>query len=333
MKPTSEITATANRIHLWDNIKSLLIFCVVIGHFVDFFTDASPTCRSIFLFIYSFHMPLFLFISGLFHRDKNTLSKVINYAAIGFAVKILIAVSNFAFKGNMRFSLLSDNGIPWFMFVLAGCTAVTYLFRNQNKSFLLTAAVVLALFAGYDKSIGDYLYLSRFFVFFPFYLLGNIIKSDRVIALRNKHKYLSLPAALILIAWGLVCLLMTDKLYFLRPFLTGRNPYSSPEGGLIRLAAYCLSLVLGAAIIFIVPKFRLPLITKIGANTMNVFVWHWPMLTALDYFFHIKDWFFTNTAGKVGVILVGVLLTVLLSAVPIFSFPTKQIKSAVFKTK
>ena len=49
-----------NRIALWDNLKFFLVTCVVIGHFADRFTDASNIYDSIFLFIYSFHIPLFI---------------------------------------------------------------------------------------------------------------------------------------------------------------------------------------------------------------------------------------------------------------------------------
>jgi len=51
-----------NRIALWDNLKFLLVTCMVIGHFADQFTDVSIIYDSIFLFIYSFHIPLFIFI-------------------------------------------------------------------------------------------------------------------------------------------------------------------------------------------------------------------------------------------------------------------------------
>ena len=45
------------RIALWDNLKFILIVSVVIGHFINI--RDSVTYHSIFIFIYSFHMPLF----------------------------------------------------------------------------------------------------------------------------------------------------------------------------------------------------------------------------------------------------------------------------------
>jgi len=71
-----------NRIALWDNLKFFLVTCVVIGHFADQFTDVSKIYDSIFLFIYSFHIPLFIFIAGLMLKNKNITAKVIFFISI-----------------------------------------------------------------------------------------------------------------------------------------------------------------------------------------------------------------------------------------------------------
>ena len=49
--------------NIWlDNVKGFLIICVVAGHFLESGIDYhSNMCKSLFLFIYSFHMPLFVF--------------------------------------------------------------------------------------------------------------------------------------------------------------------------------------------------------------------------------------------------------------------------------
>ena len=62
------------RIYTLDNLKAVLIFLVVLGHLLISFTHA--TCNSakyISSFIYSFHMPLFIIISGYF--SKKTITK------------------------------------------------------------------------------------------------------------------------------------------------------------------------------------------------------------------------------------------------------------------
>ena len=68
---------TEKRIFLFDNVKFLLIVLVVTGHFLLRYVDNYCHYRSLFLFIYSFHMPLFIFISGLFHKNAGIRKKVL----------------------------------------------------------------------------------------------------------------------------------------------------------------------------------------------------------------------------------------------------------------
>jgi fucose 4-O-acetylase-like acetyltransferase len=163
------------RIPLYDNIKFAMVTLVVVGHFADKFTQNSATCRSIFLFIYTFHMPMMLFVAGAFYKNSRNTSKILFYICSGFAVKIAYSCVYLICNHKTDFSLLSDSGLPWFMFALAAFQFLMYIFRNTNKVFLLAAFVTLACFVGYDTSIGDYLYLSRIIVFFPFYLLGTML--------------------------------------------------------------------------------------------------------------------------------------------------------------
>lgn len=57
----------AERLPYIDNLKGFLILLVVIGH-LSSYSDVSECKAAVALsnFIYTFHMPLFLFCSGLF---------------------------------------------------------------------------------------------------------------------------------------------------------------------------------------------------------------------------------------------------------------------------
>lgn len=62
------VSRNTKRIYKWDNLKCFLIVMVVIGHFVNQYAPISNTMKSLSLFIYSFHMPLFIFLSGLLQK-------------------------------------------------------------------------------------------------------------------------------------------------------------------------------------------------------------------------------------------------------------------------
>ena len=91
------------------------------------------------------------------------------------------------------------------MFVLAIYTIIFYILKNQNKKYILVFSIMLACFVGYDKSINDFLYLSRTIIFFPFYLLGTMIKSKEIIEFKEKNKYLLFAGAFIILLWLVLC--------------------------------------------------------------------------------------------------------------------------------
>ena len=165
MQPLNTLERPKARIALWDNVKFIVITFMVIGHFADVFSKTSNTCKSIYLFIYAFHMPLFIFISGLFYSENDSKQKIVYYASCGFALKIALSCVSFITGRPTHFSLLSDPGLPWIMFSLAAFQATMHLFKEINKKYLLIFSVILACFVGYDQSIGDWLYLSRIIVF------------------------------------------------------------------------------------------------------------------------------------------------------------------------
>lgn len=75
MNPNRRI-ASEDRTPKWDNLKFAMILCVVIGHTLYYFYSSSAIAKSLYLFLYTFHMPVFVFISGLFSKrkiqEKNT---------------------------------------------------------------------------------------------------------------------------------------------------------------------------------------------------------------------------------------------------------------------
>ena len=89
------VSRNTKRIYKWDNLKCFLIVMVVIGHFVNQYAPISNTMKSLSLFIYSFHMPLFIFLSGLLQkrwsqRCKFQWDKPLYYIMIGYALKVCI---------------------------------------------------------------------------------------------------------------------------------------------------------------------------------------------------------------------------------------------------
>ena len=322
------------RISIWDNLKFFLIYTVVLGHFVDIFTSVSDISRSIFLFCYVFHMPAFIFVSGLFHKNTDIKRKFLLFLYIGLALKMILSLSDaIVSNGIFSFDLLAEDGIPWFMFTLAFYTVICYFLRNQNKIFVLLFSVILACFVGYDSNIGDYLCLSRMIVFFPFYYAGTVMDHKKIVEFKEKHRFVSVLSVAALLILLCVCFFRLEQIYYLRYLFTGRNPYWENLNGmwiLLRLLCYGISATATAALIFVIPKNKIPVITDLGKNTLTVYFWHWPLYLICTYFIDFEAFFNMGLLCKI--IYAGVLpllLTFILARFKVFSYPLEKLKQII----
>ena len=72
MQQTDKINPTSSRSsreRKWDFLRGIAIFLVVLGHTIQWM-DPDWKHNLLFIGIYSFHMPLFMFISGYFLRNN-----------------------------------------------------------------------------------------------------------------------------------------------------------------------------------------------------------------------------------------------------------------------
>ena len=321
------------RIAYYDNCKFFLILLVVAGHFIDQNTSSSPIYRGLFLFIYTFHMPVFFFLSGLFDKRTTPTSKRLNkalyYLSLYVVLKMVITLVQWAFTHKFSFNLLTEIGIPWFCLVLGVFTLLTGLLEkaNVNLTVMLILGVLLASFTGLDQSVGDFFCLSRIVVFYPFYLFGVIASKERLESLLHK-KALRVAALVILLAFLAACVLFVDKLYILRHLFAGRNPFRDSVrsfGPLLRMACYGITAVIGFSFMLVVPQRGLGKLTEFGQRTMQIYFWHRPVLYVLVYL-HLNDSVLSiGPVGKAIWILLSVVLTLILS-VKFFGFPTKHLQ-------
>lgn len=318
----------------WDNLKLLLITLVVMGHFIDPLTSDSGLAKSIFMAIYSVHVPLFLFVSGVFYSEHNLRRKVLFFICMGFLLKFLnLFTEVFVLGQEPSFLLLSGKAAPWYLFVLAVYLLLRYLLRDINRRFLLCFSVVLACAAGYDRSLGDYLYLSRIVVFFPFYLAGSMVDRSRFANAVKKKTACYVGAIMVLLVFFYVCRYRLGSVYIYRHLLTGRNPYSEDVvsyGWIARLGCYAVSSLVGLSIMILVPSRRIPRVSDWGKNTLNVFFWHKFIYNILVRFTAVNAMFLGSIPGALAFLLIPVGLSILLSAVPWFSFPAETVRRICF---
>ncbi len=287
-----------NRIRKWDILKFFLMFCVVLGHFADYHAADSEIARSLFLLIYSFHMPLFIFVSGLFSKrmiDERRWDKILGYLVLYFFTKVLVFAYDAIFKQEFEFRLFGETGLAWFMFALFAFALITVGASRFKPAYVFVFALVLSLLTGYDNSVNSELVISRIIVFYPFYYAGYCIDPKKLENLSRK-----IPAKLVsLVLIGvLIWVAFTfEGLYCVRPMFTGQHPYKSLGAGedfgpLIRLACYAVSALACLCLVVLTPNRKgRSAVAKLGQFTLSVYVFHYIILKLLYNTFEIKQYF------------------------------------------
>ena len=312
------------RIYKFDNIKFFAIVLVVVGHFIEVpFVDKSDMFKSLFLFIYSFHMPLFIFIGGLMQKrfsdtNKLKINKVAYYIVLGFLLKFTAAFTKSLQEGkDFEFNFFGGKTIDWFLFVMAMYMVFTYITRKIHPAVMITLAFAIGCVSGYFNFIDDTLYLSRFLVYLPIYLLGYYMTPELLIKI-EKNYIVKIISGASMLGFFVLCFRNVDTVYKLRRLFTGKNPFDSVpiEGCGIehRILCYVISLLMCMAVFCFIPNIKMPFISKMGANTLAVYFWHMPILNlmrAFGFFDFILD--LGDPLYKIVLLIIGVLMAFVLS--------------------
>ena len=319
----SRYRAQGGRVAYFDNAKLTLMACVVVGHLLK--TGGAlhrHHARALFVLIYSFHMPLFVFVSGLF-LDRRTMDRerVLRHAGEYFVwgtlAKLLRACSSWAWGTGFDFNLVEESGLPWFMFAISAFYVAAWMLRRADALVVLGLSVALALAAGYVNAIGDAFCLSRIIVFFPFFWLGHMLRPHEV------RRFFSLTpvrsaCVVILVVCAVLCCWRTRWFYGLRLLFMGRLCYARTRvagcSALHRMGAYAISVLMGAAVLGMIPNRRVPYVTDAGRRTLQVYLLHLEVVDAMRHLHLSRMLVRTGRWGWLTLVPLGVALTLVLAA-------------------
>ena len=314
--------ASPKRDPRWDNAKFLLILLVVFGHAVEQACGLYAPDRSLFLFIYSFHMPAFLFVSGLFAKrtvqsDTYNWRKLVPYLFVWVVLSFYRDLSLHIRKPSHGFSLYDQNKISWFMLALFACYSIAWLLRKVPAKYVLPGSFIIGLAVGYVPFISEGFALSRIIVFFPFFYAGYALDREKFAAFLDR-KPVRIAGASLFTLWLVLCFVLEKHVYLLRRLFTGQNNYDelpaaldSPVEMLYRLLAYSISILAVLAFFTLVPRVSIPHLTTMGSRTLSVYFWHLPVLDVILHLGFMQAGMKVNFALQ---ITIAVLLTAALTA-------------------
>ncbi len=282
----------------WDNIKFVLITYVVTGHMIYLFLGDSVLAKGVYLWIYSFHMPAFLFLSGMFSKHavetKNS-RRILDYLAIYLLMKTLQSVANYFVNGKITFRFFWEAGPGWYALAMAVYIFMSSILKDVDKRKLLLLAVLAGCMAGYDNHLGDHFASARIATFYPFFLLGLYLKPEEI--KKTMKKPVQIILGIILCVTFISAVLYTERFYWLLKLFKGKYSYAQAgviglRGPVYRFLLY-IGMLLMAYCVCAVISSKKKWYSDIGRNTLPIFIFHPAAIIVLMNILQGKRWLYT----------------------------------------
>ena len=326
------MSTEGSRLYYWDNLKAVLMFLVVAGHFTAAVKGSSLNMQRLYFFIHLFHMPVFVFISGVF--SKKTVDtgagmrrKIIGFVILGYAVKFTVLCLELLFGEYDGFSVFREGSVSWYLFALAMWLPLSRALRKADKRLVIAFSVFTACLAGYDESFGTLLALSRVLGFYPFFVLGLMWDPKKVPAAGSAAKKIAGAAGLLVTAaviYRFADTLMpyTEILRCMKSYFALPKGVNTDFGFWYRILWYAAASAAGICFAAIIPAGK-NILSGIGSRTLQILVFHMPLLKLFRFAGGV-ELLKAAVPGhyRILFVLLSVPLTIVLS-LPVFERPVK----------
>jgi len=302
---------------------------------MDLYVSKDDWLRSIYVFIYLFHMPMFVFVSGYFAKAELTakeIIKIVNSVCIPYIIFQLIQWTISGDISNIEnYNILNPGWTLWYLQCLLFWRLLTpFLIKIP---FILPISFCFAIACGFIKQIGIELSLSKTIVFLPFFLLGFFFREKRYgIKKIFSHKVLS-----VLLIVLFFCLSVKFRWIDKAVLLNNSSYYSQDniyEAVLFRFFYLIIAFFLGFTVLSLIPD-KNHFFSKVGARTLTIYLTH-PLLFIGLQKIGFYDYF---SGGNLAFLLVpiGIIVTFLLATDIIekimnpIIYPMQHIKQLIYK--
>ena len=263
------------RNYLIDNLKVVLMLMVVFGHVIEYYIKSSDLLMGIYIFIYLFHMPLFVFISGYFSKNVEKCrvgilkSLLIPYVFFNIVWYVIASI----WTGEFIFSLFNPGWTLWYLISLfIWRLLIKYLSKIK---YIIAISILGSLIISIIPNSYSLGFILRTVTFLPFFLIGYFTKERTINNIKSINKGFSF--GIIVLFVGVSYFITINNLLNYKFFYNSQSYYdtglSTLEGMIFRGLLYIAAIVLGICIINITPKSKL-LFTGIAKSTMNIYVFH-----------------------------------------------------------
>jgi len=298
------------------NTRFVLIVTVVLGNLLMPVIPHDSGANAIVLTIFTFHMPVFVFVTGYFSKsfteDPHYLQVLMRIFLQYVVFQTIYSTLDF-FYFHTEGSIYSFWAPYWMLwFLLSHLFWKLLLLGFVKLKHPIAAAILLGTLIGYLPFDGFWLSAGRTFIFFPFFLAGYYYNGA---GLRKAARHFSVKLTALAVLALLLALFYNGVFQLQLGWLLGSRTYTELHmhewyAALFRLAVYVLAVVVSLAFLLLQTD-KKSIVTEWGERTVYVFLTHGAALKLLAAAGVYRS---AEHVGALWVLLgTGLILTLLLS--------------------
>lgn len=274
------------RVAYLDNARYWVMLLVVIGHSLTEFV-VMDSARGVYTFIYSFHMPFFIIISGYTARhyvgDFRQIRRIVSTLIVPYLlVETGLQLITKHYDGKPEnLMILSPQWLGWFLAGLFIWRITTPIWRALK--YPVTTSIVISLLVGLVE-VPNVLALPKILGLLPFWVIGLHMNRDLFLKLGDWR--IRVASAAVLVFAFIVCQLYSTRWesdwllwkqrYAESPLLAGPWEGMMQRGELLLVGA-----VLSFATLSLIPRGR-SITTVLGGRTFYCYLIHGFFIILLD---------------------------------------------------
>jgi len=269
------------------NIRFLLIVCVVAGNLLEPLIQQSIEAHYLFVWIFSFHMPLFVLVTGYFARF-NLHGPVGNQMLRHIALQYVLFQSIYSVLDYTIFrvphithSFFAPYLLLWFLAGHIVWRLLLISLRTFTWKQQLVVSLILGLGVGLLPVDGVWLALSRTLIYFPFFIVGYHLHVNKIISFFQHYRRLLavFSIAFMILFFNINLPLVIGWFYGNQTFV--QLGVSSGTGLFYRLCMYILQCIASIGFLALVP-IGAHYITELGRRTLYVFLLHGLLVRTIE---------------------------------------------------
>lgn len=312
------------RVAYLDNARYWVMLLVVIGHTLTQF-KVMDSAHAVYVWIYAFHMPFFVLISGYTARhyvgDFRQVRRIVSTLVIPYLITetALQLITRHYESQPDHLMILSPQWLAWFLAALFIWRLTTPIWRALK--YPIATSILISLVVGLIE-VPNVLALPKVLGFLPFYVIGLHMNRERFEWLSQTT--VRITSAVFLTVTFIICYLFsrnweTDWLLWKQRYDEAPLRAGPWEGMMQRGELLALGLAMTFAALSLVPR-RRSWTTILGGRTFYSYLLHGYVILFLEYQLHVFDK--VEQFGVVAVI-VSIIASVVLANLLMMSVVSK----------